>query len=210
MRSFQLVSISLFIVLLNGCTAFKKNIPKPVVVAYNESEFVVSLSSSALNTKYLDLVSPGQIVEGFHSNFKSEGQSTKNITLVTNEQGADFILKFRSLTVSESSKTEKVNDEKSQYNGMEVLLNSVECCAVFELINTKTKNKTYLNCSNSKSRSEKIKNNRDIGDLITGTNKDRTEYRTKLLSDRICLQLAEDVGRRVWVPITRRIAKNLK
>jgi hypothetical protein len=206
------IPIFLFITLftVSSCTIFKKQIPKPVTVSYNQSEIYATLSSSAYNTKYLNLVSPGELVEGFVENFRSEGALTKNVTLVENSPNADFILKFKSLNVSESSKNEKINDPKSPYNGMEVVLNTVECCATFELLNTKTNTTSFLNCSNTKSRSEKIKNNRDLGDLVTGTNKDRTEYRTKLLSDRVCLNLAQDVGRRIWVPITRRIAKNLK
>ncbi|MCE3260528.1 MAG: hypothetical protein K0S12_2169, partial [Bacteroidetes bacterium] len=95
------------------------------------------------------------------------------------------------------------------YNGMEIVLNSVECSAEFEITDTRNKSKKLLNCYNSKSRTEKLKNNRDAGDLIFGTNKDKTEYRTKLLSDNVCLNLTQDVGRRIWVPITRRISNNL-
>lgn len=201
-----------FVLLLGcfeSCTLFKKNIPKPVTVSYNEAEFIVTLNSTAWNTKYLNMVNADEILNGFISNFKSEGSGTKNITLVPYGTPSDFILKFKSLSVNESSRTEKINDAKSPYNGQEVVLNSVECSAVFELVNTKKNTSAFFNCSNTKLRSEKVTNNRDLGDLIAGTNKDHTQYHTKLLSDKICLHLAQDVGRRIWVPITRRIVKNM-
>lgn len=194
----------------NGCTLFKKNISKPVNIAINESAFTATLKSTAINSKYIPLTNPETIVSSFLKGFKTEAGYTKNVTLQYTEENADFALKLTSLEIQETSSTEKINDTKSPYNGQEVVLNTVQCQASFEVINLKSKTKSFLNCINTKSRSEKLKNNRDAGDLITGTNKDRTEYRTKLLDDNICEKLAEDVGRRIWTPITRKIAKNLK
>ncbi|MBA3662990.1 MAG: hypothetical protein H0W61_02110 [Bacteroidetes bacterium] len=196
--------------LLNSCTVFKKSIPKPVKIVYYESEFNASLFSSASYTKYTDLVNQQEVSEGFLQNFKSEGSGTPNVILTTDETDADFILHLKTLRVRESSKTEKINDAKSNYNGMDVVLNSVECYAEFEIITVKDKNRRLNNCFNSKSRTEKVNNNRDLSDLISGSNKDHTQYHTKLLSDKIALNLAQDVGRRIWVPITRRISKALK
>jgi len=209
MRWLSPIGVFTFAIFFFSCTLFKKNIPAPVTVAFIQGNSSASLYSSAYNTKYINLVTEEDIYQNFLDNFKQEAYSTKNITLTDNENNADFVLRLKSLSVNESSRTEKVNDTKSPYNGMEVVLNSVECSVEFEITNTKSGNKKLLNCHNSKLRSEKLKNNRDIGDLITGTNKDRTEYKTKLLSDRICIQLAQDVGRRIWAPITRRIARNL-
>lgn len=193
-----------------SCTLFKKDIRKPVKLYFNEDEITATISSSAYYTKYIELLSPDDVRSAFLEHFKSEGNSTDNLILTNDINNADFVLKFKSLQLSESSKTEKVSDPKSQYNGQDIILNSVECFAAFEIISTKYPSQKFLTCTNSKSRSEKFTNDRDLGDLITGSNKDKSEYRTKLLRDGIALQLAQDVGRRIWVPITRRIAKTQK
>jgi hypothetical protein len=207
-KSCLLAAIFLFAV--NACTLFKKGISKPVTVSLSDSTFLAEKNAKANYIKYLDLQSPEKLTTAFLKGFKSEGAITKNVTLKFNDDDADFILKVKSLVVTESSKIETINDPKSPFNGQQVELNKVESSVTIEIIDTKNKTKKFMNCFNSKERTEKLKNNRDIGDLITGSNKDNTQYRTKLLSDNICLNLSEDVGRRVWVPITRRIVKAIK
>ena len=91
-----------------------------------------------------------------------------------------------------------------------MVLNTIDCSAEVEITDVKNKTKKLSTCYNSKSRSEKLTHNRALGDLIMGSNKDHTNYRTKLLADDICNELAKDVGRRVWVPISRRIARAIK
>jgi len=195
---------------LQTCTLFKKGIKKPVIIAFTDRTVPIQINSTAFNAKYTVSLSETSLVENFLKGFDSEAKFTKNVTIVSEEANADYILNVKSLKISESSKVEKISDEKSPYNGQEMVLNTIDVTAEVELINAKDKSKKLSGCSNTKSRSEKLKNNRDVGDLITGTNKDRTEYRTKLLDDNICANLSEDVGRRIWVPITRRIANAQK
>ncbi len=195
---------------LQTCTLFKKGISKPVVIAMPDRSVPLKTSSTAFNAKYTVNLSESGLIESFLKGFDSEAKITKNVTIVTDEVNADYILRITSLEVVESSKVEKISDEKSPYNGQEMVLNTVDVNVDVEIINAKDKTKKLSNCYNSKSRSEKMKNNRDAGDLVMGTNKDRTNYRTKLLNDDICTNLSEDLGRRIWVPITRRIAKAQK
>lgn len=198
------------ITLLSSCTIFKKEISRPVTVYVDQTAPLPHNNSNGIAVKYIGNVSDQAIGEGFMKNFLQEGANTKNVTLVQDENTAEFTLKLVSFDITENSKSETINDSKSPNNGQQVVLNSVDCSVSYKLILNKNKNKNLMTCSNIKSRSEKLKNNRDAGDLLFGTNKDRSQYRTKLMSDDICLNLAEDVGRRIWVPITRRIAKNLK
>jgi hypothetical protein len=205
-RAFLILLITLFI---SSCTLFKKEIHKnvtvfiqsyPTVPTYNTSEFVV---------KYFGNVSDDAICEGFSKNFIAEAERTNNVTIVKTEEEAQFTLSLLSFEITESSKNETINDDKSPFNGQQIVLTTIDCTASYKLIDNSNKNKNLSACSNTKSRSEKLKNNRDVGDLVFGSNKDKTQYRTKLLSDDIYLTLAEDVGRRIWVPITKRISKNL-
>ncbi len=211
MKIFKKVLIALICIFgLYACTLFKKSISKPVVVAMPDTSVPVKINSTAFNSKYVNSLSQDQIASDFLKNFESEAKITRNVTFNNEAAGADFIVKVVALTITESSKVEKISDEKSPYNGQEMVLNTVDCNAEVEVTDVKKGNKKLMNCYNSKSRSEKLKNNRDLGDLIMGSNKDHTNYRTKLLADDICNELAKDVGRRVWVPISRRIARAVK
>jgi len=202
--------ILLVMITLQTCTLFKKGISKPVVIAFADRSVPITISSTAFNAKYTVNLSEWGLTENFLKGFDSEAKFTKNVTVVSEENNADYILRVTSLKITESSKVEKISDEKSPYNGQEMVLNTIDVSVDVEITNAKDKTKKLSTCSNTKSRSEKMKNNRDVGDLIMGTNKDHTNYRTKLLDDNICNNLSEDVGRRIWVPITRRIANAQK
>lgn len=206
----RILIVALFFVGFFACTLFKKNISKPVIIAMPDITAIITVNTTAFNAKYIVNLSNDEVLKQFLIGFDSEAKITKNVTFKNEEEGSDFIVKIKSITITESSKVEKISDEKSPYNGQEVVLNMVACAAEIEIINTKNKTKKLSSCFNTKSRSEKLKNNRDIGDLISGGNKDHTTYRSKLLSDDICIKLSEDVGRRIWVPISRRIAKTQK
>ena len=199
----------LLAVLFSSCTVFKKEVKKPVTVSLS-NKFLATIKQNAPYIKYANLHSTEEITTVFLKNFESEANTTKNVTFKFNDESADFVLTITKLEITESSKLETINDSKSPYNGQQIELNTVDCSVQIAIVNTKNKTKHLMDCSNIKSRSEKIKNNRDLGDLISGTNKDNTKYRAKLLNDDICIRLAEDVGRRVWVPITRRISKSIK
>lgn len=204
------LALGVIAITLQTCTLFKKGISKPVTIAMPDRSVPVNISSTALNAKYTVNLSEAGLTENFLKGFDNEAKFTKNVTIVSEEANADYILKVVSLKIVESSKVEKISDEKSPYNGQEMVLNTIDVTAEVEITNAKDKSKKLNGCSNTKSRSEKLKNNRDVGDLIMGTNKDHTNYRTKLLDDGICNNLSEDVGRRIWVPITRRIANAQK
>ncbi|MGZ3883402.1 MAG: hypothetical protein ACXVPD_04250, partial [Bacteroidia bacterium] len=122
---------------------------------------------------------------------------------------ADFILKLTYLKVEESNKTQKINDPKSPYNGQDVVLNDVKVSAEFELTEVKDAKKLTA-CQDSKERSEWESSNRTIDEMVNGTNKDHTQYHTRLLDGNVAFNLSSDVGRRIWVPITRRIANQVK
>lgn len=208
MRYFKFILLLIAIsICFSSCTLFKKRISKPLVVALPDSSFPVLIHSSANYTKYSNYYSKEELAKAFFDAFESEAGLTQNITYTKDTSNADFILKIKSLNISESTFTEKINDANSPYNGQSVELNSIDCSTNVDILDAKNKTILIGNCFNSKIRSEKLKNNRDIGDLITGSNKDKTTYRTKLLSDNICQNLAGDVGRRIWVPITRKLAK---
>jgi hypothetical protein len=195
---------------LNTCTVFKKEIVKPVVVAMPDTNFTANVISTANFNKYSPLFTGGQLARAFMAGFKREAAITKNVTLKFDASGADFILKVKTLQVKETTTTQVINDPKSPYNGQQVELNVVEASAALEITSVAKPAKKMADCTNSKMRSERETNNRSLDEIISGANKDKTQYHTKLLQDNICLTLSDDVGRRIWVPVTRRIAKAIK
>lgn len=210
MKLIKLLSLFAFaLVLLSNCTLFKKNIIKPVVVAIPDTLFIATLSPNCPMIKYLSHSTVDNYAASFFKGFKQEAKNTKNITLTYSETGADFVVKVKSITLTETSRLQTINDPKSMYNGRQVELNSIGCTAELEITDVK-KSKKLNNCSNSKTRSEEYTNNRNLDDLINGRNKDNTAYHTRLLNDNICMTLSQDVGRRIWVPITRRISGDMK
>ncbi|MCE3228179.1 MAG: hypothetical protein K0S32_2730 [Bacteroidetes bacterium] len=196
-----IIALSFFI--LNGCTVFKKEINKPVTVSYNESDFIVNLVPGFTQPKYIYNVLPEEIVNAFLSNFKSEGAATKNIKLVSQGEEADYTLKLKTFNIRETSRNERVTNKKTNFT-QNITLHSVECEAEFEICDKKNPGRILRSCFNSKLRSEKIKDNSGISSILS------SGPGPKLLRDDICKDLAGDVGRRIWMPITRRIAKNMK
>jgi len=196
--------------LLTQCILFKKEIPKPVTIKIVVPENYSTIVINANYVKYANAASEFDYQNKFIENLISEGKLTKNVTIDNETQSPDFIIEVKSLSITETDFTETVSDSKSPNNGKQFLLNKIECSATVHCLDGKTNKLIGLSCSNSKIKQEKLKNNRNLGDLISGTNKDHSTYRQKLLADNIALQLAGDVGRRVWVPISKRIKKSVK
>jgi hypothetical protein len=209
MRTIKSLFIICLAAFINSCILFKKEIPKPVVIKIITPENFATVQMNANYSKYVS-GDAAYYQAQFLNGFMNEAKITKNVTIDNNALNPDFILEIKKITVTESDFTQTVNDAKSENNGKEYLLNNVECYGEVDCIDGKTNKKIGMSCTNIKSKQEKLKNNRNLGDLISGTNKDRSTYRQKLLRDDIARQLTDDVGRRVWVPISKRIKKSLK
>lgn len=208
-HSFLFISATVLL-LLQNCILFKKEISKPVVIKIIETENYVQLKQNANYIKYVASYSESDYASAFMTSFSAEGSATKNITIDNNAAAPDYLLAIKSVEITESDFTETVTDSKSEFNGKQFLLNKIDVTATVDCIDAKTNKKIGLICTNTKSKQEKLKNNRNLGDLISGSNKDHSTYRQKTLNDNIAKQLTEDVGRRIWVPISKRIKKSLK
>ena len=176
MKQLLYIFSALLVLSFNSCTAFKKNITKAVTIALPDTLFNATISSTAQYTKYTSTITSQQAVAAFLKGFISEAKNTPNVTLLFGTDKADYVLKLKNIKIEESSKTEKINDAKSPYNGMEALLNSISVTGEFEITETQNPTKKLNPCSNNKQRSESETSNRSLDDLITGTNKDHTKY----------------------------------
>jgi hypothetical protein len=203
------LSVFLLSISFQSCILFKKKVTKPVVINVVKDQAIVLIESNLPYTKYIQAYKQDSIFLKFMKGFNFEASFTSNVTLVFNEEDkASYTLLIKKIIVNESSSVETINNEKSEFNGKQVELHRVNCSAEVELIKLSDSKQLPIVCKNNKDKTEKIKNSRDISDLISGSNKDNTIYRTKLLSSDVGMDLAEDVGKRIWVPITRKLAKN--
>jgi len=203
------LSIFILTVSFQSCILFKKKVSKPVVINVIKDQTITLIESNLSYTKYIQAYKQDSIFLKFMKGFNFEAGITSNVTLVFNEEEkANYTLRIKKIIINESSSIETINDEKSEFNGKQVELHRVNCSAEVELTKLGDNKQMPIVCKNNKDKTEKIKNSRDISDLISGSNKDNTIYRTKLLSSDVGMDLAEDVGKRIWVPITRKLAKN--
>ncbi len=200
----------LILVLAQACILFKKEIPKPVVLKIEEAPNLIFITSNAGYPKYVTNFTELDFYNAFMKGFNNEGALTKNVTIDNSSTNPDYIIKFNKVEIIESDFAETINNSKSTMNGQVVYLSKVEVTVNADCINAKTNKKVGMSCTNSKVKNEKLKNNRSAADIMFGTNKDKTVYREKGLRESIAKDLAEDVGRRVWVPISKRIKNDLK
>lgn len=194
-----------------SCILFKKELKFPVVVNLVMDQASIQLESNMNFVKYINIYEKEAVLNAFMKGFDEEAQSTKNINIVNNNNiKANYNLIIKTIRVTETSHIETIQNEKSELNGQQVELAEVTCDAEVELIKLSEPDSKPIRCFNSKQKAEKLKNNRNLSDLISGTNKDNSIYRTKLMPPEIVLSLTQDVGRRIWVPITKKLSKNQK
>ena len=205
----RVIIFAITLTLSGGCTLFQKNISKPVTIKFANLFFAAAIYSPGQYAKYVNEYTSQDYTDAFLSTFSSEASSTKNVTYDNNTIAPDFILTVKSIKISETTFTEKINDAKSPNNGQEVTLSSVSCSADVEVYDVKH-DKLLRHCYANRNKSEKISNNRDLGDLVTGGNKSHTKYHTKLMRSNIAKDFAGDLGRRIFVHLTKRIAKAIK
>ncbi len=210
MKKILMVFSIIFISIFNSCTIFKKEIKKPITVSLIDTVIPTGINSTAQMQKYLKKYSTQQFINAFLQSFKSEGNATKNVTFSFNNPEADFILKVDSFYVIEYDETTTINDEKSPYNGSQMIINTIACDVKIKITDKKDTSKQIKECYYVKYKSEKLKNNRTLDDLVMDKNKGRTVYRTKPLNDGAAMSLVDEVGHNIWVQITKRLAKNLK
>lgn len=196
----------LLLAVLDSCSLGKK-------LDHNKSifirdEVVVVDNSIVEQPRYLPLVSFDDCKESFIQAVKYNC-AYDNLTVVDSPDSADFILVLTKLELRESHKQETVNDENSEYNGVTYELSSCEATARGVLYNGKT-NKRLASLSSFGDKEEKVKNNRTLGQLITGANKENDVYRLKMLSDNVFIDVSEKAGKKLEGETSYKIYRLIK
>jgi hypothetical protein len=198
--------IILLTIILHGCYMGKPL--KNKATMYIDLSFETNVNNTFSN-KYLDKLKWNDYKTAFVNGLKSEGGYYNLEVFENTSKKADFTLVIKSFDLSESSHSETVSDEKSPYNGKSFQLSDCEASSSFTLY-AGNKEKQLGEWSTSANKSEKLTNNRNVGDYVFGTNKDNSEYRYKSLDDNICVDLSEKCGKHVIAKLTKKISKNMK
>lgn len=206
MKRILIISI-LSIFFLSGCYIGKPL--KNKATLYVDLSFETNVNNSLFDNKYTDKTKWKDYKDAFIQGLVNEGEYYNLLVTDKNLQNPDFTLVIKSFSVSESTSSETVNDEKSQYNGQTFQLSECSTSSTFILYKG-NKEKLLGEWSASADKAEKITNNRNFGDYVFGSNKDNSQYRYKGLDDNICVDLSEKCGKHTIVKLTRKISKNYK
>ena len=159
------------------------------------------------NTKYINNYSTDDYKKNYIAELKNE-LDIYNLK-ETDKNNPDFTLIIDKFKVSETLSTETVNDEKSEYNGQSFEVSNCSVDVNFSLYYGNV-DKEITSTFASASKSEKVTNNRNLGDYITGSNKDNSIYHFKGLNDDIFITLSKKAGRRTVAKLTKKIHKAIK
>ncbi|MCD6067491.1 MAG: hypothetical protein K0S33_2317 [Bacteroidetes bacterium] len=202
---FSMFFLVIGIFFIPGCY-LGKNIDKPVSVYIDYSSMNAQLNVASVEQRYINYRTIDDYKTEFINGLTNETTYQKNVTIVQ-QLPADYTLRITYFEVAESEIKETVNDEKSPYNGQSYMLTAVNTKATFDIQQNGKNLDSYTAYAD---RSEKLKNNQSLGQMIIGANKDNTVYREKLLQDDICMDLSGKCGRRTWNLFTQKLVKKMK
>ena len=202
----KIIAVALPLSLLfSGCYVnLKSKINREVKVEISGNVPVVI--SNTGNSNFTTYMTQDQYVAAFLQGIKSELGGTENVIIV--ESGGEFLITFDQVEVKETTKVEKINDTNSDDHGKEFELTTLNFAAtgkVQRISDGSTRSWTAY-----KDKSESTTSSRSAGQVITGDNKDKTEYREKAFDSGTAEDLMEKTGRRSGVVVVRDIGQLLK
>ncbi|XOV66157.1 MAG: hypothetical protein ACFHU9_11020 [Fluviicola sp.] len=191
--------------LLSGCFVnLKSHISREVKV---EISGVVPVTvSNTGNSNFTTYMNQEQYVEAYLKGLKGELGGTENVILV--ESGGEFVISFDQVMITETTKIEKIDDTNSEDHGKEFELTTLNLSATGKV--TRVSDGSTRSWSAYKDKSESTTSSRSAGQVITGDNKDKTEYREKTFDSGTAEDLTEKTGRRSGVVVVRDIGKLVK
>ncbi|NOT75355.1 MAG: hypothetical protein HOP08_10525 [Cyclobacteriaceae bacterium] len=131
-----------------------------------------------------------------------------NDHIIIDEASPEFIVKISSLEISESTKTDTVKDVKSKDNGLirDLTLGNLKTSGTV----APAAGGNSVKWSAEKDKDERLDNARNVGQMITGENKDNTVYTEKGFDENEFVVQSGHCGRRAAVRIVKDIQGLLK
>lgn len=189
---------------LNSCyTNINKQLEREVHVT------ITGLPSATINntgaSDFTGAYTQEQLVAKFMEGMKAEFQGSK---IIIDDVNPEFSISFSEFTIVESTKTETVNDTLSENHGDIFELTTLDLTAKGNVVRV-ADGVSYSWYAN-KRKSEKVTSLRSAGQVLTGTNKDKTEHREKTLDADAASDLSYKCGNRSGTSIVKEIFKSLK
>lgn len=198
----RLSILALSIVLLTGLNSCYTNLNKQLEREVHVNITVqsdVQINNSG-NSNFAGTYTNDKLKEQYLIGLKTELQASK---VILDEVSPEFTVQISNFNINESTTIETVNDTLSDNHGEAFELTSINVSASGTI--THVSNGETFSWSANKNKDEKVTSNRTVGQLITGGNKEKTEYREKELSTNIALDFSEKVGSRSGVVIIKKI-----
>lgn len=199
-----------FVLFVNSsCMLFKKEINSPVTLVVDDKSLRVEFSKSSSGGTYLERCNDHSILNNFYKGFNEELSRTNNVTVRFNENAENnkYVLVLKKMIAEERDVYSNVKDGDIEINGIVLVEFTMRIIAELRV---KGQVEKIYSINILESKEEKYTNKKGLGDYDYGISKDGKQYRYKRLNDYICNKSAEKLGQRIWVPITRKIAKNQK
>jgi len=130
------------------------------------------------------------------------------IKVVPPSMSPDFTMNISKLTIVESTSLDTVKNESSKDNGkiFELTNASLKANGTVTMVSTGKEHGWY----GDKSKREKKTSFQSAGQMVTGQNKDLTEYREKEFDQYTIRNLASNCGSNSGVSVTREIKRLMK
>jgi len=189
---------------LNSCyTNINKQLERDVHVTINGKPAAIINNTGTSN--FTGSYTQEQLVEKFMEGMSAEFQGSR---IIIDDANPEFSISFSEFTINESTKNETVNDTLSENHGETFELTTLDLTAKGNVVRI-SDGVSYSWYAN-KNKDEKVTSSRSAGQVITGGNKDKTEYREKTLNADAASDLSSKCGRRSGVSIVKEIFKSLK
>jgi hypothetical protein len=195
------------IVLISGLSSCYTNLNKQL-----EREVHVNITleptlqiNNTGNSNFSGAYTTEELTEQFMIGLKTDLQASK---IVLDEVSPEFTIQISSFNINESTTTETINDTVSDNHGDIFELTSIDLSSSGTV--TRVSNNESYSWSANKDKDEKVTTNRTAGQVLTGDNKEKTEYREKELNANVALDFSNKLGGRVSVVIVKEIFKAIK
>ncbi|MCG8575420.1 MAG: hypothetical protein MI810_11085 [Flavobacteriales bacterium] len=131
-----------------------------------------------------------------------------NSQVVINETNPEFTINVSEVTLTESTSIETVNDTTSDDHGKEFELTKLAYMAKGTVV--RNSDKVSYDWYATKDKEEKVTSLRSAGQIVTGSNKEKNEYREKELDEGDVEDLMWKCGRRSGNSVVKEIIRSIK
>jgi len=195
--------------ILQACF-FGRRLEEPVLIRLQYDNVQVTDATTIFSPRYVSNFTMDdyrdKVIEGVRS-----GLTGDNFIVLDkgDTRVANYSLEITNIEIKEALKTETVSDEDSEFNGQSYELSTCDVTAD----GTLTDENTGIEVDNFHAyadKNEKVKNNRTLGQLISGSNQSNNVYREKLLNDDVFSDVSLKVGNRLAARVSTKVYKLLK